>query len=78
VQHVFSSVGIPTSEELFTGVERFLDAQRSGGRAAPPRKLASMGYDHDVVLADCVIRDYCQAFGIEPERSRLTGTKPSA
>lgn len=78
VRHVFSAVDILTNEELFTRVERFLDAQRSGGRAAPPRELPAMGYVHDVVLSDGGISDYCHAFGIEPEHSRLTGTQPSA
>jgi hypothetical protein len=32
-----------------------------------------MGYDHDEVLSDPDIADYCRRYGIVPERSRLTG-----
>jgi hypothetical protein len=35
-----------------------------------------MGYDHDDVLANPVIGDYCQKFGIEAERARLAGAQP--
>lgn len=73
VQRALSAAGIPLDDNLVSRVEAFLDAQRSGARAAPPRELATMGYTHDDVLSDAVISDYCRTFGIEPERSRLTG-----
>ncbi|MDQ3962649.1 MAG: sulfotransferase [Actinomycetota bacterium] len=78
VETVLSAVGISFTEDMTDRVEAFLAAQRSGARVAPPRELATMGYDHGEVLADPVIADYCQRFGIEPERSRLTGAQPPA
>jgi hypothetical protein len=77
-QRVFAAVGIPIDENMATRVDGFLDAQRSGGRAAPPQELATMGYTRDNVLSDPVIRDYCRRFGVEPEPSRLTGAQPPA
>jgi hypothetical protein len=70
---VFAALGVPTDDDLTARAESFLAGQRSGARAAPPRELAAMGYDHDEVLADPVVADYCGRFGIEPEGSRLTG-----
>ena len=58
------------------GAEGFLEAQRSGARATPPRELATMAYEHDEVLRDPVVADYCRSFGIAAERSRLTGAQP--
>ena len=77
VQRTFSELGIPADQNLPDRIDTFLHAQRSGARAAPPPELATMGYTHDDVLSDPVISDYCRTFGIEPERSRLTGTQPS-
>lgn len=78
VEAVLSTVGISVAGDMADRVEAFLAAQRSGARVAPPRELAMMGYDHDEVLAAPVIADYCQRFGIEAERSRLTGAQPPA
>ena len=73
VERVFTASGIAVDEDMASRVERFLHAQRSGTRAAPPRELATLGYDHDEVLSDPVVSDYCRTFGIVAERSRLTG-----
>jgi hypothetical protein len=54
-------------------IEAFLAAQRTGRRAAPPREVDAMGYDHAGVLAEPRITRYCARFGIEPERERMTG-----
>jgi hypothetical protein len=74
VQRALSQLDIPRDADLSPRISAFLDAQHSGGRAAPPSELPTMGYAHDDVLSDPVIADYCHTFGIEPERSRLTGT----
>ena len=75
--HTLSALGLPVDQNLAVRIDTFLDAQRTGGRAAPPSELASMGYTHDDVLSDLTMSDYCRTFGIAPERSRLTGTHPS-
>jgi len=54
-------------------IEQFLAAQRAGRRAVPPRQLDTLGFDHDEVLAHPSIARYCETFGIEPERDRITG-----
>jgi hypothetical protein len=77
VQRVLAKLDIPDDPQLSGSIQEFLDAQRSGARAAPPSELSTMGYDHDDVLADPVVSDYCHTFGIEPERARLTGAQPS-
>ena len=74
---VLSTLGLPVDQNLARRIDTFLDAQRTGGRAAPPSELATMGYTHDDVLSDPTTSDYCRTFGIEPERSRLTGTQTS-
>jgi hypothetical protein len=74
VQRALSTLDVPHDSELSGRVEEFLDAQRSGARAAPPSELPTMGYTHADVLSDPVVADYCHTFDIEPERSRLTGT----
>jgi hypothetical protein len=73
-----SALGLRVDQNLTGRIDTFLHAQRTGARAAPPPQLATMGYAHDDVLSDPAISDYCRTFGIEPERSRLTGTQPSA
>jgi len=37
-----------------------------------------MGYIHDAVLSDPVVSAYCRRFGVQPERSRLTGVHSPA
>jgi hypothetical protein len=37
-----------------------------------------VGLDHDEVLAVPGIGAYCERFGIEPERRRLTGAAPTS
>jgi hypothetical protein len=60
-------------DELSAKVVAYLEHQQAGERAAPPAALDSMGYDQAGIWADPVIRSYCERFGIEPERTRLTG-----
>lgn len=62
-----------TDDELPGKVIAFLERQRAGERAAPPEALDPMGYDRADVWGDPVVNAYCQRFGIEPERTRLTG-----
>ncbi len=74
VDRVFAGAGIAAGVETADRVGAFLDAQRSGGRAAPPRELASMGYTREDVMGDPAVRAYCDTFGIEAEVTRLTGS----
>lgn len=61
---------------LGDAIERFLVAQRAGRRAAPPTELDPMGYDRSELWSDPSVAAYCERFGIEPERTRLTGATP--
>ncbi len=65
-------------DELSAKVVAYLERQQAGERAAPPAALDPMGYDQAVVWGDPVIRSYCERFGIEPERTRLTGAAPAS
>ena len=65
-------------DELPAKVIAFLQRQQAGERAAPPAALDSMGYDREDVWGDPVIRSYCERFGIDPERTRLTGAAPAS
>ena len=67
-----------TDGELSAKVVAYLERQQAGERAAPPAALDSMGYDQAGVWGDPVIRSYCDRFGIEPERRRLTGVAPAS
>lgn len=73
VRSVFEA-GPSSVVDLEAAVSAFLDAQRSGTRAAPPAELDPMGYDHAEVWADPAIGAYCERFNIAPERTRLTGS----
>ena len=76
VQHALSALNVADHATLSDRIDRFLQTQHSGGRAVPPAELPTMGYTHDDVLCDPVVADYCHTFNVEPERSRLTGTRP--
>jgi hypothetical protein len=65
-------------DDLATRVIAYLAGQQAGERAAPPADLDPMGYDPADVWGHPVIGSYCEQFGIEPERTRLTGTAPTA
>jgi hypothetical protein len=59
-------------EERIAG---YLREQRSGKRAAPPKSLETFGYQADAVWSDPVVTEYCEAFGVERERSRMVDTR---
>lgn len=73
VGSLLSELGVREDPALGSRIESFLAAQRAGRRARPPAQLPTMGYDHDEVLADPVAAAYCERFGVEPERRRMTG-----
>jgi hypothetical protein len=60
-------------DDLAAKVTAYLRRQQAGERAAPPDSLDAMGYDRGDVWGDPVIESYCERFGIDPERTRLTG-----
>ena len=72
----YVELGLPTDPELSSRIERFLDAQRGGARVRPPANLPEPGLDHDQLLARPTVAAFCDRFGVEPERMRLTGAHP--
>ena len=70
---IFAAAGLPTDDALDKEIVAFLDAQRAGGRAAPPAQLPTMGYTEDDVRSDPVVASYCKRFAVQPEADRLTG-----
>lgn len=71
-----AELDLPDDPGFIARVTRFLDAQRSGARVRPPATLPDPGLTHDEVLARPVVAEFCDHFGVEPERERLTGTHP--
>jgi len=76
VGELLDSLGLDPGPDLARRIDGYLAAQREGRRAAPPAELDAPVYDHDEVLAEPRIARYCERFGIEPERERLTGHAP--
>jgi hypothetical protein len=74
---VFAAAGFPPDDGLGNQVAVYLDAQRAGGRAAPPAHLRTMGYTEDEVRFEPAIRDYCHRFDVQPETERLVGVHGS-
>jgi hypothetical protein len=75
-QASYAGLGLPVDPELASRVEQFLDAQRGGARVRPPATLPDPGLDHDQVLARPTVAAFCDRFGVEPERIRVTGAHP--
>jgi len=72
VRRIFDQLGIEPGTSLDADIDQFLEQQRAGKRAAPPRQLPTHGYEHDDVREMPVIAGYCKRFDIAPERTRLT------
>lgn len=72
----YAELGLPADPELIAHIERFLNAQRRGARIRPPANLPDPGLDYDQVRARPTVAAFCDRFGIEPERNRLTGAHP--
>ena len=70
---VFDGAGFPADDELAETIGAYLDAQRAGGRLAPPADLPTMGYSEEDVRSEPAVRDYCARFNVLPERERLVG-----
>ncbi|HKY77619.1 MAG TPA: sulfotransferase, partial [Acidimicrobiia bacterium] len=76
-QDIFAAAGFATDDGLGDDISAFLDAQRAGGRAAPPAELPTMGYTEDAVRSEPIVRDYCERFKVQPETARLVGVHGS-
>ena len=72
----YDELGLPVDHEFASKVEAFLEAQRSGARTPPPAALPDPGLIHDEVLQRPTVAAFCDRFGVEPERTRLTGAHP--
>ena len=72
---IYQRLGMNVPEDLEERVAGHLREQRSGKRAAPPKKLETFGYQADAVWSDPTVLGYCQTFGVEQERSRLIDTR---
>jgi hypothetical protein len=71
----FDYFAIDYPEDLELRIVGYLERQRSGNRAAPPKKYDNYGYDAEAVWADPSVADYCKFFGVQEERTRLIDTK---
>jgi len=75
MRSIYDRLQVDAPEGLDERIAAYLRAQRSGGRAAPPRRLESFGYEADAVWQDPSVMAYCDLFGIERELSRLIDTR---
>lgn len=57
--------------DLEQSIVAFLKKQRNGKRAKPPKHYKDYGYRINDVWTDPVVAEYCETFGIVPEKSRL-------
>ena len=71
---IYDRLGMDAPECLEEDIAGYLQAQRSGRRAAPPRKLETYGYEADRVWADPSVLAYCEHFGVERELARMVDT----
>jgi hypothetical protein len=71
----FDYFAIDYPEDLEQRIVGYLERQRSGKRAAPPKKYDNYGYDAEAVWADPSVADYCKFFRVQEERTRLIDTK---
>jgi hypothetical protein len=72
----YAELGMPIDHGFASKVEAFLEAQRSGARVRPPAALPDHGLTHDQVLQRPTVAAFCNHFGVESERTRLTGAHP--
>jgi hypothetical protein len=72
----YAGLDLPADPDFSSKVETFLEAQRSGARVSPPAALPEPGLTHDEVLRRPTVAAFCDRFGVEPERTRLTGAHP--
>jgi hypothetical protein len=72
---IYERLQMGAPDDLEERVEGYLRAQRSGRRAAPPKKLETYGYQADAVWRDPTVMRYCDSFGVERELSRRIDTR---
>ncbi len=71
----YQGIGMEPPDNLEKLVLGYLEDQRSGKRAKPPKKMDPFGYSADAVWNDETVAEYCEFFGLQHERTRLTDTK---
>jgi hypothetical protein len=71
---IYDGMGLGAPQGLEKSITDFLEKQRDGKRASPPRRLETFGYHADTVWKDPAVTAYCDLFGVEKERSRLVDT----
>ncbi len=72
----YAGLGLPVDPGFASKVAAFLEAQRTGARAKPPAALPEPGLTHAQLLERPTVAAFCGRFGVEPERTRLTGVHP--
>ncbi|MCP4753929.1 MAG: sulfotransferase [Proteobacteria bacterium] len=72
---LYEDLGLDPPDNLEKRVLKYLNEQRGGKRAKPPKKLDTFGYDADSVWGDETVAEYCEFFGLQRERIRLTDTE---
>ena len=73
-RRALDALGVDAGPEFATRTQDFLERQRSGARAQPPAGYDDFGYEHEQVLGTPEVAAYCRRFGVQPERTRRTGS----
>lgn len=72
---IYEGLGMSAPQDLDARIAGYLEKQRSGKRAAPPKRLETFGYEADAVWSDPSVAEYCTSFGVERERARMVDTR---
>jgi hypothetical protein len=78
VTSLAAELGLPEDAGFGGAIDAFIDHQRSGRRAAPPKRLDTMGVERDDLMSVPAVAAYCERFAVAPEERRLTGAAPAS
>ena len=71
----YKKLAFTVPEDFDQQILNYLDEQRRGNRAQPPKGYKTFGHTTEAVWADPTVLEYCQYFGVKPETNRLVDTK---
>ncbi len=74
-QSVYEALQMNPPRDLRQRITGYLEKQRGGQRAAPPKRLETFGYEADAMWSDPTVAEYCESFGLTRERSRVSDTR---
>lgn len=73
VKSIYKDNGKALPFDMASRLETFINEQKAGKRAKPPKDMPSFGLNQDEFLSRPSISEYCKTFAVETERKRQTG-----